>query len=57
MYFISSGAAEARSDELSKTAVLDSVITLVGGKASIVFAPGQFVEMQCAFLNEREFSP
>lgn len=39
MSFIFSGAAEARSNELSKTAIQDSVITVVNGKASIVFAP------------------
>lgn len=51
MYFILSRAAEARSNELSKRAIQDSVITVANGKASIVFAPWQFVEMQCAFLN------
>lgn len=52
MCFILRGTAEARSNELSKRAVQkDSVIAVVNGKASIVFAPWQFVEMQCAFLN------
>lgn len=52
MCFILSGTAEARSKELSKRAMQkDSVIAVVNGKASIVFAPWQFVEMQCAFLN------
>lgn len=49
MCCILSGAAKARSNELSKMAIQDSVITVVNGNASIVFAPWQFVEMQCAF--------
>lgn len=49
MHFILSGPAEARSNELS------NVVTVVNGRASIVFAPWQFVEMQCAFLNWHKF--
>lgn len=43
MYFILSGPAEARSNELS------NVIAVVNGRASIGLAPWQFVEKQYAF--------
>lgn len=49
MYFVLSGPAEARSNELS------NVITAANGKASIVLAPWQFVETQRAFLNWPKF--
>lgn len=49
MYFILSRAAETRSNELIKIALQDSAVTVANGKASIVFAPWQFVEMQRAF--------
>lgn len=39
MYFILSGLAEARSNEFS------NLITVVNGRASVVLAPWQFVEM------------
>lgn len=49
MYFILSGPAKARSNELR------NVVTVVNGRASIVLAPWQFVEMQWAFLNWHKF--
>lgn len=48
-YFILSGPAEARSNELS------NVITVVNGRASVALAPWQFVETQRVFLNWHKF--